>query len=121
MRVIVCGGRNYHDKAAVYAALDRLHEKKGIDFLIQGSGAGADYTAWQWAQDRGVLCGSFPAQWDEHGRRAGPIRNQQMIDEGRPDGVVAFPGGRGTADMIERAKRAGIAVWQPLTKLEAAA
>lgn len=114
MRIVVCGGRAYRDKATVYAVLDRLHKKIGIDFLIQGAADGADYIAWQWCQDRGVLCGSFPAQWDEYGRRAGPIRNQAMIDEGRPDGVVAFPGGSGTADMIERAHRAGIGVWEPV-------
>ena len=57
--------------------------------------------------------GSYPAQWDVYGRRAGPIRNQEMIDEGKPDGVVAFPGGKGTADMVRRAEAAGLKVWFP--------
>jgi len=113
MRVIVCGGRNYRDRAAVFAALDRLHAERGIDFLIQGVADGADYLAWQWADERGVPCGSYPAQWDEHGKRAGPIRNQEMIDEGKADGVVAFPGGKGTADLVQRAAAAGLKVWFP--------
>jgi len=50
------------------------------------------------------------AKWSKHGRAAGPIRNQEMIDECKPDLVVAFPGGRGTADMVRRAKAAGIRV-----------
>ncbi len=113
MRVIVCGGRNYYDRSAVFDALDRLNTKCGIDFLIQGAANGADYLAWQWANERGIPCGSYPAQWDEHGKRAGVIRNQKMIDQGKPDGVVAFPGGRGTADMVQRAEAAGLKVWCP--------
>ena len=52
----------------------------------------------------------FPAEWDKYGVSAGPIRNQKMIDEGKPDLVFAFPGGRGTTDMIRRAAVAGIRV-----------
>jgi hypothetical protein len=48
----------------------------------------------------------------KHGRAARPIRNQRMLDEGKPDLVVAFPGGRGTTDMIRRAERAGVPVRQ---------
>lgn len=115
MRIIVCGGRDYRNRRAVFDALDRLHAKRGIDFLIQGAADGADYLAWQWAYERGIRCGSYPANWDEDGRKAGLIRNQRMIDEGKPDGVVAFPGGRGTADMIARAKKAGLTVWLPMS------
>lgn len=115
LRVIVCGGRDYHDRETVFRALDRLHGERGIDFLIQGAANGADYLAWQWANERGVPCGSYPANWDEHSKRAGPIRNQEMIDEGKPDGIVAFPGGRGTDDMVRRAKSAGLKVWFPVS------
>jgi hypothetical protein len=52
----------------------------------------------------------YPADWAKHGRAASPIRNQQMLDEGRPNLVVAFPGGRGTADMVRRARSAGVEV-----------
>jgi hypothetical protein len=54
----------------------------------------------------------FYADWDKHGRAAGPIRNQQMLDEGKPDLVVAFllPQGSGTLDMIRRTEKAGIEV-----------
>lgn len=114
MRVLVCGGRNFHDRRAVDDALDRLHQKRGIDFLIVGGTSGADYLAWQWAEGLGVPCGVYNAAWKEHGRRAGPLRNQRMLDDGKPDGVVAFPGGSGTADMITRARRVGLTVWEPL-------
>ncbi|EHL99357.1 hypothetical protein HMPREF9946_03119 [Acetobacteraceae bacterium AT-5844] len=114
MRFIVCGGRDYRDRKAVFAALDLLNERKGIDFLIQGGATGADMFAWEWADERGVRCGSYPADWEAHGKKAGPIRNQKMLDEGRADGLIAFPGGRGTADMVARAEKAGLKVWHPV-------
>jgi len=52
----------------------------------------------------------FPPEWKRYGPKAGPIRNKQMLDEGRPDLVVAFPGGNGTNDMVKKAKAAGIEV-----------
>lgn len=57
---------------------------------------------------------SYPADWKRDGRGAGPIRNQRMIDEGKPHIVIAFPGGKGTADMVMRAEMAGI----PVVKVE---
>ncbi|HVM95122.1 MAG TPA: hypothetical protein VMT89_01980, partial [Candidatus Acidoferrales bacterium] len=59
---------------------------------------------------RGVKRLGFMADWRRNGRAAGPIRNQQMLTEGKPDLVVAFPGGRGTRDMVNKAKAANVAV-----------
>jgi hypothetical protein len=42
--------------------------------------------------------------------KAGPLRNYQMLEEGKPDLVVAFPGGGGTKDMVRRAVKAGVSV-----------
>ena len=61
---------------------------------------------------RAVWCETYPAAWDR-GRRAGPERNQRMIEIGEPDGGVAFPGGCGTADMVRKARAAGLVVWRP--------
>jgi DNA-binding MurR/RpiR family transcriptional regulator len=57
---------------------------------------------------------SYPADWEAYGKAAGPIRNQRMLDEGKPDLVIAFsdlPTTSGTYDMIKRAKAAGIPVY----------
>ncbi|WP_262027594.1 DUF2493 domain-containing protein [Microvirga sp. Mcv34] len=110
MKAIVCGGRRYRDRARLYQVLDAAVERLGLSFIIQGVSDGADLLAFDWAQERGIRCGSFPADWETHGRKAGPIRNQEMIDEGKPDAVIAFPGGKGTKDMIERGRAAGIRV-----------
>ena len=114
LRILVCGGRDFTNKAAVWQALDRLHAKRPIAAIIQGTSRGADTLAAEWGWERGITVCSFPADWDQYGRRAGTIRNQRMLDEGKPDGVVAFPGGVGTADMTRRARAAGLTVWEPI-------
>jgi hypothetical protein len=112
MRVIVCGGRGYADADMVGVSLDAVARKhpNGL-VIVQGGAAGADELARDWCQSRNVECVTYAADWEKHGRAAGPMRNQQMLDAGA-DGVVAFPGGRGTADMVERAQRAGVPVWR---------
>lgn len=109
-RVLVCGGREYTDRNALYAALDRLHAERGFTALIAGGARGADNLAAEWANDRGVPTEIYMAEWDRLGRKAGPIRNKRMLDEGKPDLVVAFPGGKGTAGMMELTRAANVAL-----------
>jgi predicted polyphosphate/ATP-dependent NAD kinase len=110
MRMLACGGRDYSDRHRVYEFLDAWHAEEPITILIAGGANGADALAVDWARYRKVLYRVFAADWEMHGRAAGPIRNQRMIDEGKPDAVVVFPGGRGTADMILRANKAKLPV-----------
>lgn len=109
MRVLVCGGRDYQDDGVVFKALDEVDAVKGVDEIIHGGARGADTLAGYWADKNGVPKTVFLADWDTHGKAAGAIRNQQMLDTD-PDLVVAFPGGRGTEDMVRRAKRSGYPV-----------
>ena len=116
LRLIVCGGRNYHNKKAIWIALDDVHLKYGIAAIIQGAADGADRWAAEWGwehQKDNVLVCSYPADWQKEGKSAGPKRNARMIAESNPNGVIAFPGGVGTADMIKKAKTADLLVWQP--------
>lgn len=112
VRVLVCGGRDYNDRNRVFVNLYALHETVPISCIIEGGARGADHLASRWSYENDIPTVRFFADWIAHGRRAGPIRNQQMLDEGRPDLVVAFPGGRGTADMVRRATKAGVEVIQ---------
>ena len=111
--LLVCGGRDFIDMPRVSAALDAVQAKRPITLLVHGAARGADTLAATWAQRRSVPTLAFPADWERDGKAAGPLRNQRMLDEARPDGVVAFPGGRGTADMKQRARAAGVTVWDP--------
>lgn len=119
MRILVCGGRDYGYKwEGSKKVRDLVVFNNSIDVvkalnptrMIHGGATGADEIAPEVARvlDIPVMC--FPADWNTYHKAAGPIRNQQMLDEGKPDLVVAFPGGTGTADMVRRAKKAGIEV-----------
>jgi hypothetical protein len=110
MRVLVCGGRDYHDTQRVYRALDQLHKREPIGVVIEGDAPGPDRIAGYWARKKRIDNLKFPADWETYGKAAGPVRNKKMLDEGKPDLVVAFPGGRGTADMVQRARSAGVEV-----------
>lgn len=110
MRVIVCGGRDYTDKSAVYRHLDQALAKHPDLVVIHGAARGADTLAGQWAEERGVPVEAFPASWGLHGKAAGHLRNQQMLDAGA-QATIAFPGGAGTRDMVNRSLNRGIKVW----------
>lgn len=109
-RVLVCGGRDYADMNRVYEVLGRLHARTPFSLLINGAARGADTLAQMWATRQRIPTEQYPANWDVYGNRAGPIRNQRMLSESRPDIVVAFKGGDGTQDMIDRAHKAKLPV-----------
>ncbi len=116
MRVIVCGGRNFDDGARLREVLNSMHENLGpITVLAHGAATGADMLADTWARHkRGIVVEMFHADWRAHGKAAGPIRNQQMLDGIKPDLVIAFPGGKGTAHMVKIAKAQGFNVVEPV-------
>ena len=108
MRLLVCGGRNYKARDVVYSLLDAIHAQSPISTIIQGGATGADALAASWAYRNRVNVEEYRANWAQYGPAAGPIRNQRMLDKGRPTAYHAFPGGRGTSDMVQRCKRAGV-------------
>lgn len=110
MRVLVCGGRDFSDTLTAYSLLDKYHKEYQFDVVIEGDARGADRIAGFWARRNKLDNLKFPAEWDKYGKSAGYIRNKQMLDEGKPDLVIAFPGGRGTENMIKLAKEAGVEV-----------
>ena len=108
MRILVCGGRDYDDGAKVSEVLDGLLIQHEIELLIHGGASGADSLAAQWAERRGVQqvvfgSASVPA----------PTRTRIMLDTLLRSGeglIVAFPGGLGTAELVDRARARGITV-----------
>lgn len=139
MKALICGGRNFHRGDRVNEVLDALHAERPISCVITGAAPGADLCGEDWARARSIPYRGYPARWKEHAdgwcacgplvhgpraRRgelpancpaAGPRRNAWMLEcEHRPGKlialVVAFPGGAGTAGMVELARKAGIAV-----------
>jgi phosphoribosylformylglycinamidine (FGAM) synthase-like amidotransferase family enzyme len=115
MRMLVCGGRHYKDYTNLARQLWLIADTRSIDCVIEGGYSGADKLAKQWAKNNRINVEEYRPDWDKYGLAAGPIRNTQMLDEGRPDFVVAFPGGAGTADMVSKAEKAGLEVIKILT------
>lgn len=121
MRVLVCGGRDFDDRRSLFRVLDVWHERTPISLLIYGGQRGADDLARVWAHHHKVETLPFRADWASLGGAAGPIRNKQMLDDGKPQIVLAFPRkdgsiGKGTADMIRQARWAGVRVIQPMER-----
>jgi hypothetical protein len=110
MKVLVCGGRDFNDWTLLCDALDAVRIEHGvITHIIHGCASGADKLADDWALMRGVQPVRCPANWNWQDKAAGPIRNAAMLAL-KPDLVVALPGGRGTADMVAKAEKAGVRV-----------
>jgi hypothetical protein len=111
MRVIVCGGREPTPDICDAVWNWVMENCSQGDVVIHGACRGVDEQAMIAAQTLpGVKHLPFEADWRRHGRAAGPIRNSRMLEEGKPDFVVAFPGGRGTANMVKQAEAAGVPV-----------
>ena len=109
MRALVTGSRWWTDCRSVFHALDERRDQ--ITHIIHGGSRGVDRCAKRWAYHNRLPESEFLPNYRAYGSKAAPLmRNQRMIDEGRPDLIIAFPGGNGTADMIGRAQRARIPV-----------
>ena len=114
MKVLVCGGRDFNDQGFIFAELDELHSMTPFDCVVQGGALGADKIGGDWAQERQIPCVEVKADWKKYGKMAGRIRNADMLRIYKPNLVVAFPGGRGTWDMMDRAGMAGVRIFTPV-------
>lgn len=104
--VAVTGGRYYRDRERVFDVLNFLHDQRRIDVLVHGGNrGGADNFARLWAEQNEVTTIREPARWNtgNRGNGEGPIRNQRLLERWKPHLLVAFPGGKGTTDMVRRA------------------
>ena len=111
MRVLCCGDRNWTSYEIIRRELEKFDDNTVI---IEGCANGADSISAYIARQLGYRVLEFPAYWKKYGKAAGPIRNTQMLDEGKPDLVLAFhtniENSKGTKNMIEQSKKRGIKV-----------
>ncbi len=92
-----------------FQKLDELRGKIPITEVVSGGAAGADSDGEIWACELNIPVRRFAADWDKHGKAAGPIRNAEMADYA--EALIAFPGGKGTANMVKQAKKKGLKIW----------
>lgn len=107
MTIIITGSRGWADKERIKQA---FIEHKVTRVINGRARLGADRLAWEVARELGISTVSYPANWIKHGRAAGVIRNQEMLDKEPAEMLLAFWDGssRGTKDMIDRAKAKGM-------------
>lgn len=124
MRLLVCGSRDFENQQVVWNSISTIITSGAISngeydlkdwTIIEGGASGADALAAKYGGYMDVNVETYPADWNAHGKAAGPIRNQQMLDEGKPDKVLAFINkplveSRGTKHMVEIAEKAGLPV-----------
>jgi YspA, cpYpsA-related SLOG family len=101
MKTIICGGRDYRLTKADIGFLDSLLKQLPITEVVSGTASGADSDGELWAEKRGITVQKFLPLWKKYGAAAGPMRNTVMAEYA--DAVIAFPGGKGTADMVNKA------------------
>lgn len=108
-RILVCGSRTWTDGNAIRSRL-KCCGPPGV--VITGGARGADQLAETIARSLGFQVETYPADWRGKGRRAGIIRNLEMLNT-NPNLVLAFHqnGSRGTQHTIDEARHRGIRLW----------
>lgn len=101
MKVIIAGGRDFEDYDYLCVSLHHAGIRQRVSEVVCGMARGADALGAEWAHERAIPVKYFPADWKQHGRGAGAIRNLAMAKYA--DALVAFWDGQspGTKDMIK--------------------
>lgn len=118
LRILVTGDRYWNQPFIIKRELENVAYMRMPPYdvikVIQGGANGADALARKIAEEQGWQSITVEAEWDKYGLAAGPIRNQRMIDEYKPDICLAFhtdlSKSKGTLDCIKRANRVGIPI-----------
>lgn len=109
MRILICGSRNWTDKARIRAIIQLLVQTYTNVIIIAGECIGVDLMTKSIALEMNLTYHGYPANWNAHGKAAGPIRNRQMLEEGKPDMIVAFSddiaNSKGTKNMLSISKK----------------
>ena len=109
MKILICGDRHWTDRKIIFDTL-RPYAQDDLT-IIHGGANGADTIGGKAARAYGAKVIQHLAKWNEHGRKAGPIRNKKMLDE-HPDLVIAFHDdidrSKGTKNMVSIARAAGV-------------
>lgn len=112
MRLLVCGGRDFTDRALLVREMNALATEQRPSVVIHGAARGADTMAGLIAEQAGIPVERYPVDnaIDGPWPAAGMNRNRRMLEASKPDVVLAMPGGRGTAGMVRIARAAGVRV-----------
>lgn len=110
MKTIIAGSRSYHNRAFLDDAITKA--KLDITEVVCGCASGVDSMGRDWAKEQGIPVTEFPADWDTHGKAAGPLRNEQMAQYA--DALILVWDGKspGSRSMLGLARRYGLTIRQ---------
>lgn len=109
--VQITGGRDYDDEDMVFETLTAFHVTSNVALVRHGGARGADFLAGKWARLHCVPEEKHMADWSRFGKRAGILRNEAMLKAQPPASfLLTFPGGRGTAHMVDICRKAGLPI-----------
>ena len=111
MRVLICGGRHFDDDGLIKSELSKLHETIPIDVLIHGGLPTIGTSAENWARRNGVHLVRYPANFSL-GKQGDVLRDRFMLEDGRADMLLVFPGGRRTAELRNHARRTDLQIFE---------
>jgi len=98
-RILITGGRDFTDTEFIDSVLDKVYYDYLEEIhLILGGASGVDTLAQCWATNKKVDHEVIYAEWKKYGKRAGYLRNMEMVHK-NPDLAIIFPGGIGTSMM----------------------
>ena len=109
MKVIIAGSRNIVDYEVVKEAIEE--SQFTLKTVVSGGAKGVDSLGEQYAEAMNIPLHVYKADWERHGRAAGPIRNRKMAENA--DALIAIWDGksRGTKNMIETAQKLKLLVY----------
>lgn len=108
MKLAIIGSRNFTDYQLFLTKVNEFIEKYGKpEIIISGGANGADTMAERWAKENQINIMIFHPEWDKYGKKAGILRNSDIVDASTH--ILAFPSknGRGTQDSIRKGQKAG--------------
>jgi len=113
MKVIIAGSRSFTDIERVFSELDSYHFWYfDITECVCGMANGVDIIGKEWCLTKNIPVKEFPADWDKHGKAAGPIRNKQMAEYSDCAIVIWDGKSKGSKNMIEQMKKAQKPVYE---------
>lgn len=111
MKTIIAGSRGCHDFLEVCKAIKNSGFENEITEIVSGGALGVDQLGEKFAKKFDIPLKVFLADWEKYGKSAGIIRNKEMAKYGDALIAVSWNNSRGTANMIEEAKKAGLKVY----------
>lgn len=116
MRLIIAGSRHYPPREADALVTEAMRRLPAPSAVLSGTATGIDSAGERWALANGVPVERYPADWEKHGRAAGPLRNRVMAEAADALLLIWDGRSRGSASMLTEARQRKLRIWQAVVE-----